>query len=111
MRQQLAKSGANLEVAGYEIHPELAAAIDNARLGDYAPPPTTPLAWLESATGDKLDPSPASQNVLAGWEATGCKATHLPFVGPAFWQVHERVLAPSIVEQTTAWFANAMATT
>lgn len=109
MRQQLA-SGTNLEVAGYEIHPELAAAIDDARLRDYAPPPSTPVAWLENAPGDKLEPAPASQTVLADWEAQGNKATYLPFAGPAFWQVHERVVAPAIIEQTTTWLAKAMET-
>ena len=31
------------------------------------------------------------------------------YAGPAFWQVHERVVTPSIVERTTQWFRDKVA--
>lgn len=107
MREQLGR-GDTLEVAGYEIHPDLAQAIDSARLVDHPPPPHIPVAWLEAANGDKLEASPASQKVIATWQGQGAQVTHLPYAGPAYWQVHERVLAPELIAQTTQWMRTAL---
>jgi len=102
MRQQLA-SGQTLEVAGYEIHPELVRAIDSARLTDHRPA-TPRIIWLENANGESPEVSQPSRSALDTWAAAGVGADARTFAGPAFWQVHERVVAPAIIEQTTAWF-------
>ncbi len=109
MREQLAR-GETLEVAGYEIHPQLAQAIDQARLIDHPPPAATPVAWLEATAGDKTDAAPASQKVMAHWRDSGAQLAHLPYAGPAFWQVHERVLAPALIAQTCQWMQAILAT-
>lgn len=102
MREQLA-SGQSLEVAGYEIHPELAAAIDGARLNQAELLPGTRVLWLENAPEDKPELSPASQAVLTRWPTDATSLQRQVFAGPAFWQVYERVLAPAAIHQTTAW--------
>lgn len=102
MREQLA-SGQPLEVAGYEIHPELAAAIDGTRLDQVQLLPGVQVLWLENAPEDKLELSPNSQAVLGRWPAVPAEVQRQVYAGPAFWQVYERVLAPAAVTQTTSW--------
>jgi exosortase A-associated hydrolase 2 len=102
MREALA-AGQSVEVAGYEIHPELAAAIDAAKLGDHPVAAGSRILWLENANGDNPTLAPASQSLLARWPGPAAAVDADTFAGPAFWQVHERVHAPDVVAQTTAW--------
>lgn len=98
-------AGRTVEVAGYEIHPELAQSLDTARLADCDLPAGTRVLWLESAA-EGADLSPATQALLAKWRGRADATVEAKtFSGPAFWQVHERVLAPSVIELTTHWFA------
>jgi exosortase A-associated hydrolase 2 len=103
MREQL-KVGRAVEVAGYEIHPELATSIDNAKLANHSLAAGSKLLWLENAGSGKQEISPASQNVLTHWPGSNVNTSIQIFTGPAFWHMHERVLTPSIIEQTIAWF-------
>lgn len=100
MRKQL-EAGEPLEVAGYEIHPELAAAIDGARLTDHAIASGTPVLWLENCPADNPELSVPSRKAIEAWNGAAIEAQ--TYVGPAFWQVHERVVTPSIIEQATSW--------
>jgi exosortase A-associated hydrolase 2 len=102
MREQLAQ-GSPVEVAGYEIHPELASALDARKLADFAPPADTPIMWLEQNTPTSNVPGPASAKALAAWQAKGITADVKGFDGQAFWQLHERALAPEAIAITTAW--------
>lgn len=102
MRETLA-GGRPVEVAGYEIHPELAAAIDDAQLTRHPPVPGSRMLWLENAAADAVDLAPASQAVLARWPGPQVTTTGQTFSGPAFWRMHERVVAPSAIERTTDW--------
>jgi len=102
MRETLT-GGQPVEVAGYEIHPELAAAIDAAQLTQHTLAPGTHMLWLENASAEATELAPASQLVLARWPGQQVLAAGQVFSGPAFWQLHERVVAPSAIEQTTAW--------
>ena len=105
MRAQLA-AGQPVEIAGYELHPELTAAIDSARLADHSLPAGARLLWLENASPDNPQLSPATQTLLSRWPGPEVQTQAQVFAGPAFWQVHERVLAPKIIEQGSVWIAN-----
>lgn len=102
MRAALA-AGNSVEVAGYEIHPALAAAIDSARLDHCALPAGSQVLWLENANADQAALAPASQKLLGSWPGSGVDVDSKVFAGPAFWQVHERVLAPAAISTTTSW--------
>lgn len=102
MRQQLA-AGQTLEVAGYEIHADLANAIDSARLANFMPPKTTRVLWLEHASPGRLELSIPGQSAVLDWERAGIEIESAAFSGPAFWQVHERVIAPTVIDLTSAW--------
>ena len=100
-RQQLS-AGQCVEVAGYEIHPELAAAIDAAKLIDFAPAGTRVL-WLEQVGSGVQQISPLSQQVLSIWRETGSAPQVRTFEGPPFWQLHERAVAQDAIQATTGW--------
>lgn len=104
LRQQLAM-GQAVEVAGYEIHPELAKAIDGARLIANKLANGTHVLWLENASQDQAEILPISKNALPAWETAGVAIDAGTYAGPAFWQVHERVTAPAIIERTSAWLS------
>jgi exosortase A-associated hydrolase 2 len=104
MRQQLSQ-GEPVEVGGYSIHPDLASAVDAARLADRALPASTHVLWIENAgpNGDGL--APASQKITSQWTQQGIRLDIVTTDGPAFWQLHERVTSSSVLESTTSWFA------
>lgn len=102
MRAQLA-AGERIEIAGYEIHPELGVAIDQLKLADLLPPSTTKIAWFEKAGGSEGTLSPASEKLIDAWQLAGANAEVMLFDGPAFWALHDRYLAPELVQMTTDW--------
>ncbi len=101
MRERFA-AGEGVEIAGYEIHPELARQMDRKKLASVVPAAGTPCLWLENGGEDAVLP-PASQAVVDGWLAGGVAVSPRIFQGPAFWQLHERVLAPKAIDETIAW--------
>jgi exosortase A-associated hydrolase 2 len=102
MREQLA-GGTPVEVAGYEVHPELAAAIDARHLARMRPPPGVSVAWLEQLNPGGEVPSPVSAKAISAWQGEGTPVEVIPYGGQAFWQLHERSLALEAIERTTAW--------
>jgi exosortase A-associated hydrolase 2 len=102
MREILA-NGKSVEIAGYEIHPQLAAAIDVAQLAATPPAIGTSVLWLEQASAGTDGPSPASAQAASVWHAAGIEDGIRLFDGPAFWQLHQRAVAPEAIAATTAW--------
>lgn len=102
MREQLG-AGKSLEVSGYEIHPEFAVALDAARLESFAPRSGSPVLWLEQASPDARQAAPASQKVIAEWQAGGVNVDVQFFAGPNFWQVAERAISESAIVATTVF--------
>jgi exosortase A-associated hydrolase 2 len=70
MRKQFSE-GQSVEVAGYDVHPELARAIDEARLIAHVPADGAPILWLENAGADSTELSPPSRAAFASWSSQG----------------------------------------
>jgi exosortase A-associated hydrolase 2 len=102
MREQLA-SGQPLEVAGYELHPDLASAIDRARMADRAPASGTRVLWLEAAQGEPPEIGAPSRAVVDRWLAEGVTVVTQTHGGALYWQVHERVLNLDVIAHSTAF--------
>lgn len=102
MRQQW-QAGQSVEIAGYEIHPDLAAAIEGASLAPLRLAAGTHLLWLEQAVGDSAELGAASRKLLQLWPGDEVNLKAALFEGPPFWQVHERALAPNAIDHTTRW--------
>lgn len=102
MRAQLA-AGTPVEIGGYEIHPEFAAALDEARLARLLPRPGSQVLWLEQPAPGATELSPPSLAAQQAWRDAGAACEWQGFEGPSFWQQYERVLAPAAIDATTAW--------
>lgn len=103
LRQQLA-AGHSLEVAGYELHPELATALDQATLRTPPVSPTLPVHWFEVVAGNDPSLSPASQQRLAAWQAAGVTVQAQAVSGEPFWFSLEVSLAPALLDATSDVF-------
>lgn len=102
MRQEW-EAGRSVEIVGYEIHPELASAIEAASLQAVPLAAGTPVFWLEQSTGEGTELSAGSRKLLQHWPGPSATLTTTMFEGPPFWQVHERAVAPDAVARTTQW--------
>lgn len=101
MRTQLA-GGQSVEVAGYEIHPELAAAIEGINLKGFKPARKMDIFWLEKSVGEELVLPENSSALIEGWRQAGGRVEGQVFDGPAFWALHDRFLAPDLLTKTVA---------
>lgn len=96
--QERLAAGQSLEVAGYELHPELASALDLVR--PTAPPSGMRVDWCEVAGTPDASPSPASRRVVEEWRNAGVIVHRQTVVGDAFWATQEIAEAPTLLEAT-----------
>lgn len=98
-------AGRPVEIAGYEVHPELAAALDAQRLDALAPAAGTRVDWIE--TGDAASgPSPATARIVETWRAAGVDVRPHVCAGDPFWTIQETAFAPAMIEATLAALAD-----
>ncbi len=97
LRQALA-DGHTVEVAGYPMPARLAHALEAAVLP--IPRPTSRVRWFELSTRPNGAMAPASQRVLAAWQAAGLDLQAQLVSGPAFWQTTEIEEAPALIQAT-----------
>ncbi len=99
LRQALA-AGEALEIAGYALHPALAAALDEldaARL-----PPPCPVHWLEVVAAAGRPLPVAAQRIAQSWQQAGCLLHSATAPGPQFWATQEIAEAPALLQATLA---------
>lgn len=97
----LLAAGQSIEVAGYELSPELAEAIDATRIEPLGPPPQARVDWLEVASEPDRGLGPASRQILETWRAAGATVSAVSVQGQPFWSIQETVLAPELLAATT----------
>ena len=101
LRAQLA-AGVALEIAGYELAPQLAAAIERLELAALAPG-NVPAHWLEVNAEGKL--SPGLRRAGEAW-STGGAEVHLRAVrGEPFWNSNEISECRELINATLDSFA------
>lgn len=98
-------SGESVEVAGYEIHPEMASGLEAASLGAPALAGVERLAWLESGASASPALLPASVRVLDAVKAAGTEIQSASFAEPPYWVTPETTIAPGVIAATRAFFA------
>lgn len=97
LRAQLA-AGTSVEVGGYEIAPELAAAID---LQDIAAcMPRCPAHWFELTTAGML--APAVERQVQRWRDAGVQLQLHQVGGVPFWASSEIAECPAMLAATSA---------
>ena len=98
LRAQLA-AGQALEIAGYELAPELVQAIEQLSLAALAPR-NVPAHWFEVNTDGK--PSPALMRAAQAWSAAGDEVDVHAVRGEAFWNSVETTECPGLIGATSA---------
>ena len=92
--------GETLEVAGYPLTPEMAAAIDALDIADLALGCAKPLAWLELGSG--AEPRPASRKSIDRMSSSGIRVDARVIPGEQFWNIEETRLVPALWQETAA---------
>jgi exosortase A-associated hydrolase 2 len=98
LRAELA-AGRAVEVAGYELHPELAAALEQARLA--TPPAGARVDWFELVVTPERGLAPSNQPLLAQWRDAGVVVDARTVVGEPFWSTQEITCVPALLEATS----------
>jgi exosortase A-associated hydrolase 2 len=87
LRETLAR-GTSLEIAGYNLHPRLAAEIGALSLADRVPA-VKQVHCLEVATTVEPKLSPASQRTIEAWRSKGLAIRAAAVRGEPFWSTME----------------------
>lgn len=93
--------GEAVEVAGYEISPDLARALDGLELAALTPPASIPVHWLELSAEPERPVSPGANRIIDAWRETGCTIEAETIVGEPFWSLQETAIAPALIARTT----------
>ena len=96
--QEKLAAGHSLEVAGYELHPELASALEQVR--PSMPPTHVHVDWFVVAGTVDAALSLASQRIVETWRASGVTVRTQTVIGDAFWATQEIAEAPILLEAT-----------
>ena len=100
LRQAL-QAGDTIEIAGYDLAPALAAAIDTlAPLGEMAP--SCPVHWFEATAADATGLPPAAARAAAEWQGSGADLHLHPVACPPFWMTPEITVSEAWLAATTA---------
>lgn len=104
LRAQL-QAGQVLEIAGYDLAPQLALAIDALDLATMRP--ACPVHWLEAVPAAGRDLPPGAMRVTSAWRAAGCALEVGVVPCPPFWSAQEIAECPALIEATTVHFTGA----
>jgi len=99
LRRQL-ESGKQIEVAGYELSPQLVAGIDKLNLLNMKFESLPAIDWFEILASEEQNLSPISQKVLDAWDNDKLQVHTV--IGEPFWVTPEITTLPVLLEKTTA---------
>lgn len=95
---QALAAGRSLEIAGYELHPDLAQAIERLKL-ESAVPSARRADWLE-VVAEGTSPRPGARRVLDAWRAHSIDANLSQATGEPFWTTVEIIECPELLAVT-----------
>jgi len=93
------QAGETLEIAGYDLTPELAQAIDALPAPDVLTPPV-PVHWFEVLGAPGQMPAPAAARVRTAWEARGTPLHLHTVTGSPFWATTAVSTCPALLDAT-----------
>lgn len=99
LRARLA-AGAGVEIAGYELAPELARAIDAFDLERLAGPHLPPVHWLEAVAEPERPLAAASRALIERWQSSGVEVRARTAVAQPFWGTPEIVVPAGFLDAT-----------
>lgn len=101
-------TGESLEVAGYELAPELAASIDSMNAARMAVT-TAPVHWFELVADAGRPMPPAADRVASTWEERGVQVHRHLVPGTPFWASQEITECDALLSATTGLFKEVLA--
>lgn len=92
-------AGAKLEIAGYELNPDLAQAIQRRRLQgvDFS---ACEIDWFDVGTSGRGHPLPVAQAVIDEWSGRGIPVRYRSIAGEPFWTTPEISTVPELIRST-----------
>jgi exosortase A-associated hydrolase 2 len=94
------QSGETLEIAGYDITPHMAKAMDALDASKLTP--TCPINWIEVVSAEGRAMTPASARVANSWQQHGVEMKTHTVACLQFWATQEISECPELLTQTTA---------
>lgn len=104
--RRMAAAGQCVEVSGYPLSPALIASLDRLVMPKPADLRPAALHWFEVIADTQTALPRASTKSVEEFRAGGIDVGLGSVVGPPFWQVHERELAPDLITATTGVLAS-----
>jgi exosortase A-associated hydrolase 2 len=101
------RTGRTMEIAGYELAPELAQAIDALEAAKLAPP-RCPVHWFEITAAAGRPLPPAASRIATAWRENGALLTVELLQGQPFWTTQEIAECPALVDATVSAFREAV---
>lgn len=98
LRAALAR-GETLEIAGYDLHPELALAIESLDPA-LLTPHKIPVHWFELATAPDRPLTAAASSTVERWRRARAQVQARQVVGQPFWSTQEITECPALVAAT-----------
>jgi len=93
-------TGSSIEVAGYQISPELFRSIDELELVRLMNGVTLPVSWFELVGDAQAGLPMAASNVVNSLNARGCRIEPVAVVGPKFWTTAEITVSDELAKNT-----------
>lgn len=92
--------GETVEVGGYRLSPDLAAAIDALRL-DAVPVPSLPVTWIDVLAGEDATPRADTRRIVDSWRRSGAQIDITCIHGEPFWGTGEIVVPEALLRATS----------
>ncbi len=99
LRAQLQR-GESVEIAGYDLHPELATEIESRDLRRMPVSTGTRVNWFEVLAGTEQVIPPVAEQVMATWLEAGVDVAVESAVGEQFWTTPEIAVVDELLDQT-----------
>jgi exosortase A-associated hydrolase 2 len=100
---QTLAAGQSLEIAGYDLHPDLALAIERLKL-DAIVPAVNRVDWLEVIADSALPLRPAAKRIVDSWRANGIDVDAAQALGEPFWATVEIAVCEELLALTDKAF-------
>jgi exosortase A-associated hydrolase 2 len=97
-------AGKSVEIAGYQLGPAMAAALEMLDLTKLAHPALGKVTWFDVQRDPVLPRSADATRCTAIWAASGLTMAIRSIQGPAFWTGQGDAPAPDLIAATTAAF-------
>lgn len=93
-------NGNSIQIAGYDVSPGLFNGIYQAHIDNHISADPVVVHWFSVLPhADKKTPR-IELKTIEQWQQHNNLISHHSVIGPAFWQAHERTLAPNLIPAT-----------